>query len=44
MKCPNCNHEFEEEKPRGEIQKQGMDNKASKGNLMSRPTFGYKIN
>ena len=43
MKCPNCNHEFEEEKPRGEIQKQGMINKASKGNLMSRPAFGYKI-
>ena len=43
MKCPNCNHEFEEEKPRGEIQKQGMVNKASKGNLMSRPALGYKI-
>ena len=43
MKCPNCNHEFEEEKPRGEVQKQGMINKASKGNLMSRPAFGYKI-
>ena len=43
MKSPNCNHEFEEEKPRGEIQKQGMVNKASKGNLMSRPAFGYKI-
>lgn len=43
MKCPNCGHEFEIEKPRGEIQKQGMINKASKGNLMSRPAFGYKI-
>jgi len=43
MKCPKCNHEFEIEKPRGEIQKQGMINKASKGNLMSRPAFGYKI-
>jgi len=43
MKCPRCNHEFESEKPRGEIQKQGMINKASKGNLMSRPAFGYKI-
>jgi len=43
MKCPKCGYEFEEEKPRGEIQKQGMINKASKGNLMSRPAFGYKI-
>lgn len=46
MKCPNCGHEFEEkneESSRGEIQKQGMINKASKGNLMSRPAFGYKI-
>ena len=43
MKCPNCEHEFEIEKPRGEIQKQGMINKASAGNLMSRPAFGYKI-
>ena len=43
MKCPNCNHEFENEKPRGEIQKQGMVDKASKGNLMSRPAFGYKL-
>jgi len=55
MKCPNCGHEFgkentnprsglyKEEKPRGEIQKQGMITKASKGNLMSRPAFGYKI-
>jgi len=43
MKCPKCGHEFEIEKPRGEIQKQGMINKASKGNLMSRPAFGYKI-
>ena len=43
MKCPNCNHEFEEEKTRGEVQKQGMVNKASKGNLMSRPAFGYKL-
>jgi len=43
MKCPNCGHEFKSEKPRGEIQKQGMINKASKGNLMSRPAFGYKI-
>ncbi|MCK5624585.1 recombinase family protein [Candidatus Pacearchaeota archaeon] len=43
MKCPNCNHEFEEEKTRGEIQKQGMVNKALKGSLMSRPAFGYKL-
>ncbi len=43
MKCPNCQHEFEEEKSRGEVQKQGMISKASKGNLMSRPAFGYKI-
>ena len=43
MKCPNCNHEFEEEKPRGEVQKQGMVDKASKGSIMSRPAFGYKI-
>ncbi len=43
MKCPNCEHEFKIEKPRGEIQKQGMINKASAGNLMSRPAFGYKI-
>jgi len=43
MKCPKCGHEFEEEKIRGEIQKQGMVNKASKGNLMSRPAFGYKL-
>ena len=43
MKCPNCNHEFEEEKTRGDVQKQGMVNKASKGNLMSRPAFGYKL-
>ena len=28
---------------RGEIQKQGMIKKASKGDLMSRPAFGYKI-
>jgi site-specific DNA recombinase len=45
MKCPNCGyeHELEEVRPRGEVQKQGMVNKASKGNLMSRPAFGYKI-
>ena len=43
MKCPNCGYEFEPEKTRGEIQKQGMLNKAAKGNLMSRPAFGYKI-
>jgi len=43
MKCPSCGHEFEEEKPRGELQKQGMVNKASKGSIMSRPAFGYKI-
>ena len=43
MKCPSCGHEFEIEKPRGEIQKQGMINKASAGNLMSRPAFGYKL-
>ena len=43
MKCPKCGHEYEEEHPRGEIQKQGMITKASKGNLMSRPAFGYKI-
>jgi len=43
MKCPSCGHDFEEEKPRGEIQKQGMIKKASTGNLMSRPAFGYKI-
>ena len=43
MKCPNCDHEFEIEKPRGEIQKQGMVIKAAKGNLMSRPAFGYKL-
>jgi site-specific DNA recombinase len=45
MKCPNCGyeHELEEVRPRGEIQKQGMVNKASKGNLMSRPAFGYKL-
>ena len=43
MKCPNCGHEFKEEKSRGDIQKQGMINKASKGNLMSRPAFGYKL-
>jgi len=43
MKCPNCEHEFEIEKPRGEIQKQGMITKASTGKLMSRPAFGYKL-
>jgi len=43
MKCPKCGHEFEEEKTRGEAQKQGMVNKASKGKLMSRPAFGYKL-
>jgi len=43
MKCPKCGYEFEEEKSRGAIQKQGMINKASKGNLMSRPAFGYRI-
>ena len=43
MKCPKCGHEFESEKPRGEIQKQGMVNKAAKGNLMSRPAFGYQL-
>ena len=43
MKCPKCGYEFEEEKSRGAIQKQGMINKAAKGNLMSRPAFGYRI-
>ena len=44
MKCPKCGYEFEEEKEnRGEIQKKGMENKASKGKIMSRPAFGYKI-
>ena len=43
MKCPNCGHEFENEKPRGEIQKQAMVDKAAKGNLMSRPAFGYHL-
>ena len=43
MKCPKCNHEFEIEEARGEIQKQGMIKKASTGNLMSRPAFGYRI-
>lgn len=42
MKCPKCEHEFEEEN-RGEKQKQGMIKKARKGNLMSRAPFGYKI-
>jgi len=43
MKCPECGHEFEEEKKRGEIQKQGMVDKALKGSLMSRPAFGYEL-
>ncbi len=44
MKCPKCGYEFEEEKEnRGEIQKQGMETKAAKGKIMSRPAFGYKI-
>ncbi len=43
MKCPKCGHEFESGKPRGEIQKQAMVNKAAKGNLMSRPAFGYHL-
>ncbi|GBE20357.1 MAG TPA: hypothetical protein ENG87_01145 [Candidatus Pacearchaeota archaeon] len=28
---------------RGEIQKKGMMQKASKGNIMTRPAFGYKL-
>jgi site-specific DNA recombinase len=42
MKCPKCNHEFEKEN-RGEKQKLGMIEKASKGNPVSRPAFGYKF-
>ncbi len=42
MKCPKCNHEFEDDS-RGEKQKLGMIKKAAKGKLMSRPPFGYKF-
>ncbi len=42
-KCPKCGHEFETNESRGELQKKGMLNKASKGAIMSRPAFGYKI-
>ncbi len=43
MKCPKCGYEHKEEISRGEIQKKGMVDKAEKGNLMSRPAFGYKL-
>jgi site-specific DNA recombinase len=43
MKCPHCDKEIEIENLRGELQKQGMINKATKGELMSRPPFGYNI-
>jgi len=36
MKCPHCEKEIEIENLRGELQKQGMIDKASKGELMSR--------
>lgn len=42
MKCPNCSHEFQADK-RGEMQKLGMIKGAEKGNMMSRPPFGYKF-
>ncbi|MBS3076526.1 recombinase family protein [Candidatus Pacearchaeota archaeon] len=43
MKCPHCEKEIEIENLRGELQKQGMIDKASKGELMSRPAFGYNL-
>ncbi|MEK6757754.1 MAG: recombinase family protein [Nanoarchaeota archaeon] len=41
MKCPHCGKDIENN--RGEIQKKGMINKASQGELMARPPFGYKL-
>jgi len=43
MKCPHCGKEIEIEKIKSENQKKEMVRKATKGRVMSRAPFGYKI-
>jgi site-specific DNA recombinase len=46
MICPKCGHEFEreDERERGDLQKQGMIKKSSEGKHMSRAPLGYEWN
>jgi len=43
IECPNCHHKFNEVDSRGKKQKIGMLKKVIKGNIVSRPAFGYQL-